>query len=350
MRTCHNTWTVLNQGMPAVSVLILYNEPVLPAGHPNFDSEHDVLNTVEAVGKALAEAGFAVCGLGLGRDPGALVERLTKSPPNVVFNLFEGTADQGRTEAYAAGLLEWLGVPFTGCPSEALCLARSKHLAKYLIHGAGLPTAPFTVLTWPDATGYSLSWPVMVKPALEDGSVGIDQMSVVRDEGALRARVEHLLSVYGPPVLIEEFIDGREFNVAVVETPKGRAHAVSEIAFQDARPGYWRIVTYDAKWKPASREFQATPARHPADLSPEQQGLLTQLAEQAFDLLRCRDYARIDFRTDASGKAYILEINPNPDLGPAAGLAINLKTLGLTYGQFVVSLVHNALARGTEKA
>ncbi len=102
--------------MPAVSVLILYNEPVLPAGHPNFDSEHDVLNTVEAVGKALAEAGFAVCRLGLGRDPGALVERLAKSPPNVVFNLFEGTADQGRTEAYAAGLLEWLGVPFTGCP------------------------------------------------------------------------------------------------------------------------------------------------------------------------------------------------------------------------------------------
>ena len=336
--------------MPAVSVLILYNEPVLPAGHPNFDSEHDILNTVEAVGKALAEAGFVVCRIGLGRDPGALVERLAKAPPNVVFNLFEGTADQGRTEAYAAGLLEWLGVPFTGCPSEALCLARAKHLAKYLIRGAGLPTAPFTVLARPEATRCALSWPVIVKPALEDGSVGIDQMSVVSDEGALRARVEHLLSAYGPPVLIEEFIDGREFNVAVIETPKGRAHAVSEIAFQDAGPGYWRIVTYDAKWKPASREFQATPARQPAGLSPEQHGLLTQLAEQAFELFRCRDYARIDFRMDASGKAYILEINPNPDLGPAAGLANSLNTLGLTYGQFVVSLVHNALARGREKA
>jgi D-alanine-D-alanine ligase len=331
--------------MPAVKVLILYNDPVLPPGHPDFDSEHDVLHTVEAVGASLAEVGFAIDRLGLKRDPSPLLERLANNPPNVVFNLFEGLADHGQTEGYVAGLLDWSGVRFTGCPSEALCIARSKHLAKYLLRGVGLPTAAFTVIAQSPVPRCSLAWPVIVKPALEDGSIGLDQGSVVTDQAGFRARVECLLNEYGPPVLVEEFIDGREFNVAVIEMSGGRAHVVSEIVFQDHPSGHWRIVTYDAKWKPESREFQSTPARCPASISPEQTALLKGLANQAFDLFGCRDYARIDFRMDASGKAYLIEVNPNPDLGPDAGLAKGLASVGLTYGQFVVHLVENALGR-----
>jgi D-alanine-D-alanine ligase len=331
--------------MPAVKALILYNDPVLPTGHPDFDSEHDVLHTVETVGAALAEAGFAIDRLGLKRDPGRLLERLANDRPNVVFNLFEGLADHGQTESYVAGLLDWSGVPFTGCSSEALCIARSKHLAKYVLRGVGLPTTAFVVIAELPVPRCSLAWPLIIKPALEDGSIGLDQGSVVTDQAGFQARVEHLFDAYGPPVLVEEFIDGREFNVAVIEAPGRRAHVVSEIIFQDHPSGYWRIVTYDAKWKSESREFRSTPAHCPAAISPEQNALLTGLANQAFDLFGCRDYARIDFRMDASGKTYLIEVNPNPDLGPDAGLAKGLASVGLTYGQFVVQLVENALKR-----
>jgi D-alanine-D-alanine ligase len=331
--------------MSRVSVLILYNDPVLPPGHPDFDSEHDVLQTVEMVGAALADRGFTIDRLGLKRDPGRLLARLADGRPDVVFNLFEGLADHGQTEGYVAGLLDWSGVRFTGCPSEALCIARSKHLAKYVLRGAGLPTAAFMAIAEVPVPRCSLAWPVIIKPALEDGSIGLDQGSVVTDQASFQARVQYLLNTYGPPVLVEEFVDGREFNVAVIETPGRRAHVVSEIAFQDHPAGHWRIVTYNAKWKTDSREFQSTPARCPATLSSRENAHLTGLANQAFDLFACRDYARIDFRVDASGKTYVIEVNPNPDLGPDAGLARGLASIGLTYNQFVVQLVENALER-----
>src|SRR5262249_38514551 len=104
--------------MRPIRVVILYNKPILPDGHPDADSEHEVLFTVEEVGKALAGSGFEVERLAVGRDPYILLEGLRTHRPDVVFNLFEGLADQGETEAQVAGILEWLGIPFTGCPFQ----------------------------------------------------------------------------------------------------------------------------------------------------------------------------------------------------------------------------------------
>src|SRR5690349_21708959 len=123
--------------MPALRVLILYNEPVLSANHPDAESEREVLYTVEAVAAALIRAGFDVNRLGI-HSPGALLGGLQAARPDVVFNLFEGTGDDGNTEAYVAGLLEWLNLPFTGSPFQTLALARNKHLTKSLLQGAGL--------------------------------------------------------------------------------------------------------------------------------------------------------------------------------------------------------------------
>src|SRR5689334_20823902 len=169
--------------MPPPRVLVLYNEPVLPAGHPDFESEHEVVHTVEAVGRNLTQAGFGVTRLGVSTDPGALLASLREHRPDVVFNLFEGTADHGNTEAYVAGLLDWVGVPFTGSPFQTLCLARSKHLTKHLFQGAGLPTPEFFVVEEPPVPECRLEWPVIVKPAQQDASVGLDQGSVVTDQG-----------------------------------------------------------------------------------------------------------------------------------------------------------------------
>ena len=327
-------------------VLILYNEPVLPGDHPDSESEHEILDTVAAVRRHLDDAGFPVEQLGVSTDPAALLAGLDEHRPDVVFNLFEGTADQGQTEAFVAGLLEWKGIPFTGSPSHTLGLARNKHLTKHLFQGAGLPTPPFLVVEDLPVPESPLPWPVIVKPATQDASVGLDQGSVVTAPAELDERVAWLLRTYGPPVLVEEFIRGRELNVALVETPELEMLPISEILFVDQAPGYWPIVTYDAKWRPGSRDYESTPALYPAKVSPRLGRRLAGLAKAAFRLLGCRDYVRVDFRVRPSGKPYLLEVNPNPDFNPTAGLAGGLASAGLTHGQFTADLVWHALARG----
>jgi D-alanine-D-alanine ligase len=328
-------------------VLVLYNEPVLPRDHPDAEAEHTIQVTAEVVRKILAGAGHAVAKLAVGRDPGRLLSGLRQHRPEVVFNLFEGTADQAESEAYVAGLLQWLGLPFTGSPAEALALARNKPLAKTLFRGAGLPSPAFVVVDRMPAPSCPLTWPVIVKPGAQDASIGLDQGSVVTDHVSLDRRVASLLERYGPPVLIEQYIAGRELVVALIEAPDLQTLPVEEIVFADKSPGYWPIVTYTAKWDPDSYECQATPPRYPAEISEELARRLADLAKAAFRLLGCRDYARVDFRLSEAGAPYILEVNPNPDFGPDAGLDSGLRAGGLTHESFTIRLVENALRRAS---
>src|SRR5262249_2767217 len=132
----------------------------------------------------------------------------------------------------------------------------------------------------------------------------------------------------------------------VVEAPDLRVLPVSEILFTDKGADFWPIVTYDAKWKPGSRDYEATPPKYPArGVSPRLRGKLETLARQTFRLLGCRDYARVDFRV-RGGKPYILEVNPNPDFSPEAGLAGGLQSAGISHAEFTVDLVQHALTRG----
>jgi D-alanine-D-alanine ligase len=335
--------------MRSARVLVLYNEPVLPADHPDADSEHEILYTVDIVTKTLIQAGFEVTRLGASHNPEVLVDGLRAQRPDVVFNLFEGTADGGHNEAYVAGLLEWMNIPFTGSPFQALCMARNKHLTKRLLQGADIPTPEFFVVEELPIPECPLEWPVIVKPATEDASVGLDQGSVVTDQQSLQQRIAQLLNNYGPPILVEQYIQGRELNIALIESPKLKVLPISEILFVDKTPGYWPIVTYDAKWKPGTRDYEATPPRYPAEVSPKLAEKLEAIACDAFNLLGCRDYARVDFRVRPPGRPYVLEVNPNPDFSPTAGLTGGLTAAGITHSTFTVDLIHAALARGKKR-
>jgi D-alanine-D-alanine ligase len=326
-------------------VLILYTEPTLPVDHPDAAAERDVLNTVAAVSQHLDQAGFRVSELGINNDPQSLLNGLRRRQPDVVFNLFEGTAERGEIEAFVDGLLEWLRVPFTGCSFQAACLALNKPLTKHLLRGAGLPTPDFMVVERLPVGECSIEWPAIVKPALKDASVGIDQGSVVTDRRQLEERVALLLKRYGPPVMIEQFIPGRELNVGVIDFPKLRALPVSEILFLNRDPGHWPIVTYDAKWAVSSGECEETPPKCPADLPPELAEHLASLACRAFQLVGCRDYGRVDFRLDHAGRPFVLEVNPNPDFEPSAGFARGLLAAGISHAQFCVSLIERAVER-----
>ena len=337
--------------MSAPRVLVLHNEPVLPPDHHDFASENEIRETAAGVSRVLGEGGFDVRRLGVGRDPAVLLEGLQRERPDVVFNLFEGLATQAGTEATVVGLLEWLGVPFTGSPAAALALALDKYRTKQLLRGAGLPTPAALAVDRLPAPACPLGWPVIVKPARQDASVGIDQASVVTSQAQLERRCAWVVDRFGPPALVEQFVPGREFHVHLIEEPGpepgGRSLCLlppAEIVFLEQAPGYWPIYSYDAKWKADSHEYEVTPLRSPVLLEPGPTERLAELARRAYDLVGCRDYGRLDVRMTPEGEFFILEVNPNPFLNSKA--VINgLAALGRSQTQFFLDLVRSALAR-----
>ncbi len=329
-------------------MLVLYNEPILPAAHAEADSEQEILFTVESICENLSRAGFDVDCLALDQDLSILNEELSRRRPGAVFNLFEGLANDPATEAIVAQLLEKRGVPFTGSSSRSLYLSRNKILTKQTLSSARLPTPDYFAAVSLPVPVCPIPWPVIVKPALQDASIGIGQSSVVTHQAALEERVAQILRTYGAPVLVEKFIPGREFSVALIECSELTTLPASEIRFEKAGPGYWPIVSYEAKWRPGSPEYDATPPSYPAVIVPLLAERLRELARRAFYLLRCRDYARVDFRVDPEGAAYILEVNPNPDLSPAACLAGALHSAGIHHETFTIELARTALARGVQ--
>lgn len=328
------------------SVLILYNQPLLPTSHPEARSEHAVVETAQEVGAILDRAGFRCRLFGLGGDPTALWTELKRRRPDLVFNLYEGTLQDADSEACVAGLLQWSGLPFTGSPSSALSLSRYKDRTKRLLRGARLPTAEFFLVHALPAPRCPLPFPVIVKPAAQDASIGVDQASVCVDQRRLKRRVRYILETYGPPALVEKYIPGREFHVFVIELPTLETLIPSEIIFPSQKRDAWPIYTYAAKWTPDTLEFQETQAILGTDLPVPTRRKLSRLAQQAHRELGCRDYSRVDFRLMDSGKACILEVNPNPDICEQADLTACLSSVGMSHAQFITRLAHEALRRG----
>ena len=250
--------------MPSSHILVLYNLLTVPVDHPQAESEREVTDTADAVADTLAKAGYRVSRLAIGNDPRPLARALDEDRPDVVFNLFEGVAERGLTEAFCIGLLEWFGVAFTGCPLPAVVMAHDKPRAKLLFRAAGLPTPESQVIERLPAPICRLRWPVILKPASEDASVGLDQGSVVTDQPSFARRAEQLFEQFHAPVLAEQFISGRELNVALVEDPELRILPISEIVFSSDMP--WPIVTYDAKWAYGSVDDLSTVPRCPANV------------------------------------------------------------------------------------
>jgi D-alanine-D-alanine ligase len=327
-------------------VTVLYNAPILPPGHPDAIAEADVSDVANCIAAALGASGFTTSLLAAGPPIDALLRSLRATEPDVVFNLIEGFAGSGVGATLVTGMIELAGLAFTGCPSEALCWCLSKSRAKGLLRGLGLPTAPFLVIE-PGArvSEWCGPWPVMVKPDAEDASLGIDQRSVAADRAALVEQVASIRTRYGGRVLLEAYLPGREFNVGVLALPDPEPLPVAEVVYA-TEPGTWPILTYESKWVVGSPADLSSPVRCPAPIDADLARVLGDLAVAAFRATGCRDYGRVDLRLDARGDPMILEVNPNPDLGPAAGWARAVMTSGRDYGATLAALARQAQARG----
>jgi D-alanine-D-alanine ligase len=333
--------------MPAPKILVLYNRPLSPENSPAWESEHIIIEIAEEIAAIVTKLGYRSSLLALGREPQVLWRELQRRKPDAVLNLYEGTLDDPESETYIAGLLNWSGIPFSGCPPQTLTMARIKHLAKMLFKSAGLPTAEFVVVNDAAAASgpFPLRFPVIVKPATQDASVGIEHASVCQTPEEAEARARLMLERFGPPALVEEFIDGREMWVGVTELPELKAHPPAEMVFGNNEPGAWRILTYSGKWNPGSADFDKSVPEYPAKISPELSARLGELAMRAFRLLGARDYARIDFRVDSANRPYILELNPNPEIASDGYIVGILQSAGIDYEQFLKMLIETTLSR-----
>lgn len=274
------------------------------------------------------------------------IEALRVLQPQVVFNLTECPLGVCRKAPYAAGLLELLRLPYTGNGPLAQALATDKVLAKRILAAHGIPT-PAYELHHDLSRECELTFPVIVKPAYEDGSLGITEASVVDDAAQLRRQVDHVLTTFRQAALIEAFMPGREFQVTILGngTAEDPYHIPppAEIAYTSTE---WRIVSYAAKWEPQHPAYKATPPVCPAELTKELRERLVGLGTACAEAFGLTGYARVDIRLDAHGKPHVLEVNPNPDLSRDAGLPRAARAAGLDYAALLLEIVRLGLALG----
>lgn len=307
-------------------------------------SEESVEQMAFEVLEAVTELGYSAVVLPLQRSFLRFLDKMKKLNFDVLINLCEGFRGRAQLEANVAAALELLDIPFTGNSSQTLALCQDKYKTKAILNAHGLPTAKARLMT-EAAEIKDLRFPLFVKPNAEDASLGIHPESVVSDQESLLRQVDRLLRTYEQPVLVEEYIDGREFNVAVLDNPELQALPVSEIDFSGMPAAAPRICSYEAKWFEDHEYYTHTVPICPAKINEETRAKLQTTALAAFRATGCRDYARVDFRMDGAGNPAILEVNPNPDISLNAGYARALKAFGLDYKLFWQQVLDNALRR-----
>ncbi|MEZ0394970.1 MAG: ATP-grasp domain-containing protein [Anaerolineales bacterium] len=242
-----------------------------------------------------------------------------------------------------ARLLDHLGYKHTGSTAETIALCIDKSRAKRRLMAHGIPTPRHQIFTQP-AGFYRYRFPAIVKPVADDASIGIDAESVVTSHEGLLRRVEYILRCHRQAALVEEYIGGREFSVAMWGNETVHTLPITEINYSAALAPLQRILTYDSKWDPASFDYQHTPTRCPARLSPEERQRISETAIQTYRAVGLRDYGRVDIRYH-NGIPYVIDINEIPDLAPDAGFPKAARVAGYTYAEMVEQILKFALQR-----
>jgi D-alanine-D-alanine ligase len=322
-------------------VAVLYNSP-----EPGAPDSEDVLAEAAFVREGLAALGHEEVeipctggALGLSLFAGALA----REKPDVVFNLIESLDGDARLHPAAAAALRIIGMPHTGAPYEALMTTTDKALTKTLLRAHGIPTPPWAIYTGVEGEARLPLLPCIAKPVWEDASIGIHDSSVFPPGADLAAGLEALCRRYGP-LLVEGFVEGREFNVSVLERTEGGAEVLppAEMLFRDWPEGKPRIVNYSAKWDATAFEFHNTVRRFPTG----EDGLMREIAETAhlcWNAFGLRGYARVDMRIDAGGRPQVIEINANPCISPDSGFVAAAAEAGLGAREIVGRILHAAL-------
>ena len=311
---------------------------------------------IEQLASALETLHHLVARIPVDADIVPVIESLKRARPELVFNLTESFAGVSSLDSNVAALLNLLGLHYTGSSPSGLMVAGDKTLSKKVLSFHGIRTPKFATV-YRGAVDWvgDIDFPLIVKPPQEDASIGITSGSLVTDLRELLSKIDELQTEFGTPVLLEEFIDGREFYVGVLGNARVRALPVIEMDFSRMPAGTPRIASWEAKWgadgsgegaeAEKSAEFAGTRSVFPGNLDEQLTERLQSTAVDAFHALRLRDYARIDMRVSAGGDVYVIEVNPNCYLERNAEFARSAEKDGITYHALIAEIVSLAAAR-----
>lgn len=331
-------------------VVVIYNRDFEGAeADPENRAREDVKDVSADVLRVLDGSGFEASALGVTSDVCAAMAKLREIDPAAVFNLCESIHGDSRLESLMPSLLDLANIPFTGSCSFGLSLALRKEKVKDVLRGRNVPVPHGGLVHAADECGgLGVSFPAIVKPAREDASVGISSASVVFNQADLEKRVAHVLGTYRQPALVEEFIEGREIYVSVLERVEGEPQVLPffEIDFSDMPDDRPKIVSFEGKWVEDSAEYKGTKPVRCEGLSDEMRRLIEATALDAFRAIGVRDYGRVDIRLSTDGIPYVIDVNPNCDLSElAGGYSRAARAAGLSYSEVILRIVDLALAR-----
>jgi D-alanine-D-alanine ligase len=336
-----------------MKVVILYNTWEGYEAYPGADAEaaskkkrkKKKKTDVEAISDALAD---------LGHDPSTFavdgrtqtLGRLARLPADLFFNLVESYAGNDTMEMHFAAYLDLVGKKYTGAGPHGLFLAMDKTVTKKIIRYHGLYTA-YSAVIYKGRLEYAqdIEFPVIVKPASEDASKGIDSAAVVNSVKELLERIAYVHEEFDVPALLEEFIDGREIYAAVLGNERPEVLPPIELDLSKLPEGMPRIAGYEVKFDTTTEAYRKTKSVPARDLDDDVIERIQHTAITAFRALRLRDYGRLDLRVKDNGRVYVLEANPNPWLDPASEYAMAAKESGRSYTELVAEIVEHAMKR-----
>jgi D-alanine-D-alanine ligase len=339
--------------MGKLKIVVLYDrvlvdedeEPTASTDKAPVTRTLDKKEVEEEVAEALAKLGHEAVMHELDGTPKSLLA-LARLDCDLLFNLTESFGDDDTADFKIAGFLELIGKKYTGSGTHGLMLAQDKAIAKKIFQFHGIHT-PVFAKSFRGRLDFShdLQFPVIVKPAREDGSIGIEFSAVVNSIRELMERIDWLHSNFDSPVLIEEFIDGREMYVGVLGNDKPEALPIIELDLSKLPEGTPRIAGAEVKWGKGTKAYRDTKSAVATDLPEDIAAALQQTAVAAYQALELRDYGRVDMRLQADGKVHVIEVNPNPWLSSRAEFAMAARKSGRTYSQLVEEIVELATAR-----
>ncbi len=261
----------------------------------------------------------------------------------VVLNCCDSIPGVPHSEALVARHLDAMKFTYTGSQADSIELSWDKPKTKEVLQKNGLPTPEGRAFGDTNCSDWKC-FPAIVKPALEHCSYGLTSESVVTNHAELKKRIKYILDSFAEPALVEDFIDGREFHVTVWGNGAPEILPAVEMDFKAFSDFHDRLCTYDSKFTPNSRHYTQIESIVPAVLTPEEQKSLETIVMKAYGISGCRDYARFDLRL-RDGIFYVLDVNPNPDIGYDASMASAAELVGYPYGKMISSLVNFAAAR-----
>jgi D-alanine-D-alanine ligase len=337
-------------------ILICYNSPVslFPVynGKPsnkslpqNDLSESGFTREIQKIKSALSEKFSRVETLAVDRDLNRTINGIISSSPDLIFNFVESVEGIASYEYCNAGIYELLQVPYTGNYPSALGNCLNKERAKSILRSYDIPTPESFIIKAGDRFNkgaFNLKYPVILKLLNEDASIGISELSVVDNLEKVTKQLNFLRKTYKQDVIIEEYIDGRELNVAILGE---RVLPVSEIRFNGLPEGLPKIVTYDGKWMENSIYYNNTIPQCPAKLEKKILKRIETIALDAFNAMSCRDYARVDIRLNEQNEPFVIEVNPNPDISTDSGFVRAASAAGINYSALLHTIAGFALSR-----